>query len=229
MRKPELRYTVTRAHKVIFSKDCDRPFTLWPPDYQPDSLSWFDRYRYGIPRSLSPGASANATPIPSAQPKDWADSNVQALLRSPYRLSRHETENMQVIVEELLGRGFIRSSTSSWAATVLFAPKIDVKLRFCMDFHVLNKQMIWSFFPIPRAEDLIDKTQVSKIFSIIDLWYLYHQFRISEPDITKTAVKNPFGHLEYLVVHFGLTNAPATIQSLCLDTSALYLFTLMTS
>jgi hypothetical protein len=79
---------------------------------------------------------------------------------------------MQVIVEEL---GSIQPSASPRAAPALFAPKKDGKLRFCIDYRVFNEQKVSDDFPILRTEDLIDKTQCSKIFSIIDLWSAYHQ------------------------------------------------------
>jgi len=134
--------------------------------------------------------------------------------RTPYRLSKFETEEMQKIVEELLGQGLIRPSTSPWAAPVLFAPKKDGKLRFCVDYRVLNKQTVRNYFPIPRTEDLIDKTQGARVFSLIDLWSAYHQVLVYPKDVPKTAFITPFGHFEYLVVPFGLTNAPATFQTL---------------
>jgi hypothetical protein len=89
--------------------------------------------------------------------------------RTPYRLSKFESEEMQKIVEELLVQGLIRPSTSPWAAPVLFAPKKDGKLRFCVDYRVLNKQTVRNYFPIPRTEDLIDKTQGARVISLIDL------------------------------------------------------------
>jgi hypothetical protein len=134
--------------------------------------------------------------------------------RSPYRLSAFEEEEVRKTVEELLSQGVIRPSTSPWAAPVLFSPKKDGKLRFCVDYRALNKQNIRNYFPIPRADTLIDRTKGSRIFSVIDLWSAYHQVLVHKRDIPKTAFVTPFGHYEYLVVPFGLTNAPSTFQTL---------------
>ena len=78
----------------------------------------------------------------------------------------------------------------------------------------MNKKTIRNDFPIPHPDTLIDKTRGSKVFSLIDLWSAYHQVRIHEPGILKTAFVTPSGHFEYLVAPFGLTNAPSTWQTL---------------
>ena len=134
--------------------------------------------------------------------------------RVPHRLSRRETELLRVIVEELLSQGFFRRSASPWPGTVFFSPKKDGKLRFCIHYRVFNKQTIRNFFRIPRTEDCIDKTQGSKIFSIIDSWSAYHQILVSEPDFSQTAFSTPSDHLEYVVVPFRLTIVSATFESL---------------
>lgn len=134
--------------------------------------------------------------------------------RAPYRLSKFEADEVEKVVHDLLTQGLIRPSTSPWAAPVLFAPKKDGKLRFCVDYRVLNKQTVRNYFPIPHTDVLIDKTRGSKVFSLIDLWSAYHQIRVHNPDIPKTAFVTPLGHFEYLVVPFGLSNAPSTFQTL---------------
>jgi len=140
--------------------------------------------------------------------------NSKPFSRSPYGLRIYTTENMQVILEELLGQGFIPPSASPWAAPGVSAPKKDGKLRFCIHYRVFNKQTIRNFFRIPRTEDCIDKTQGSKIFSIIDSWSAYHQILVSEPDFSQTAFSTPSDHLEYVVVPFRLTIVSATFESL---------------
>jgi hypothetical protein len=85
---------------------------------------------------------------------------------------------------------------------------------FVCYYHALNKQTIRNYFRIPHTDTLIDKTRGSKVFSLIDLLSAYHQVRIHEPEIPKTAFVTPSGHFEYLVVPFGLTNAPSTFQTL---------------
>jgi len=159
-----------------------------------------------LPKTLPPERSVDhrIDLLPDSRP----------ISRSPYRLSAFEEAEVRKTVEELLSQGVIRPSTSPWAAPVLFSPKKDGKLRFCVDYRALNKQTIRNYFPIPRADTLIDRTKGSRIFSVIDLWSAYHQVLVHKRDIPKTAFVTPFGHYEYLVVPFGLTNAPSTFQTL---------------
>jgi hypothetical protein len=117
-------------------------------------------------------------------------------------------------LEELLKKGYIRPSVSPWGAPVLFFKNKDGTLRLCIDFRQLNKYTINNKYPLPRIDDLIDQLRGEKIFLKIDLRSRYHQVRIKEEDIHKTTFSSQYGHYEFLVVRFGLTNEPTVFMCL---------------
>ncbi|GKB77193.1 putative reverse transcriptase domain-containing protein [Tanacetum coccineum] len=130
--------------------------------------------------------------------------------KSPYRLAPSEMEELSGQLKELQDKGFIRPSSSPWGAPVLFVKKKDGSFRMCIDYRELNKLTIKNRYPLPRIDDLFDQLQGSQYFSKIDLRSGYHQLRVHEDDIPKTAFRTRYGHFEFTVMPFGLTNAPAT-------------------
>jgi hypothetical protein len=126
-----------------------------------------------------PEVSALALPqmLPACPPvkhKIELITSSKPFFRYRNRLSTQENEQMQVVVEELLGQGFIRSIMCFSDAPVQFAPKTDGKLRFCIDYRVLNKQTTRNCHLIPKIIDLNVKTQGSNILSIVNLCSAYH-------------------------------------------------------
>ncbi|GKE95714.1 putative reverse transcriptase domain-containing protein, partial [Tanacetum coccineum] len=117
-------------------------------------------------------------------------------------------------LQELADRGFIRPSTSPWGAPVLFVKKKDISFRMCIDYRELNKLTIKNRYPLPRIDDLFDQLQGSSTYSKIDLRSSYHQLRVRDEDIPKTAFKTRYTHYEFQVMPFGLTNAPAVFMDL---------------
>ncbi|KAJ9546504.1 hypothetical protein OSB04_019047 [Centaurea solstitialis] len=136
------------------------------------------------------------------------------IAKAPYRLAPSELKEMLAQLQELLDKGFIRPSTSPWGAPVLFVKKKDGTMRMCIDYRELNKVTVKNKYPLPRIDDLFDQLQGAKFFSKIDLRSGYHQLKVREGDIPKTAFRTRYGHYEFLVMSFGLTNAPAAFMDL---------------
>jgi hypothetical protein len=112
-------------------------------------------------------------------------------------------------LQELLDKGFIHPSTSPWGCPALFVKKKDESLRLCVDYRPLNAVTIKNKYPLPRIDVLFDHLVGAKVFSKIDLRSGYHQIKIRASDIPKTTFSTRYGLYEYLVMSFGLTNAPA--------------------
>ncbi|KAJ9544983.1 LOW QUALITY PROTEIN: hypothetical protein OSB04_024690 [Centaurea solstitialis] len=136
------------------------------------------------------------------------------IAKTPYRLAPAEMKEMRNQLKELLDKGFIQPSTSPWGAPVLFVKKKDGSFRMCIDYRELNKVTIKNKYPLPRINDLFDQLQGASYFSKIDLRSGYHQLRVREEDVPKTAFRTRYGHYEFLVMPFGLTNAPAAFMDM---------------
>ena len=117
-------------------------------------------------------------------------------------------------LNELLSKGFIKPSLSPWGAPVLFVKKKDGSFRMCIDYRELNKMTVKNRYPLPRIDDLFDQLQGVSYFSKIDMRSGYHQLRVVEEDVPKTAFRTRYGHYEFIVMLFGLTNAPAVFMDL---------------
>ncbi|GJX76248.1 putative reverse transcriptase domain-containing protein [Tanacetum coccineum] len=127
--------------------------------------------------------------------------------RAPYRLAPSEMKELADQLQELSDKGFIRPSSSPWGAPVLFVKKKDGSLRMCIDYRELNKLTVKNRYPLPRIDDLFDQLQGSSVYSKIDLRSGYHQLRVREEDVSKTAFRTRYRHYEFQVMPFGLTNA----------------------
>ena len=132
----------------------------------------------------------------------------------PYRMAPAKLKELKTQLQELVDRGFIRPSILPWGAPVLFVKKKDDTWRLCIDYRQLNKVTIRNRYPLPRIDDLFDQLQGARVFSKIDLRSGYHQLRIRESNIPKTAFRTRYGHYKFLVMSFGLTNAPAAFMDL---------------
>jgi hypothetical protein len=123
-----------------------------------------------------------------------------------YRVSGPELVELKKQIDELFEKGYIRPSTSPWAAPVLFVEKKDGTKRMCIDYRALNEVTVKNKYPLPRIGDLFDQLRGASVFSKIDLRSGYHQLRIRPSDVPKTAFITKYGLYEFMVMSFGLTN-----------------------
>ncbi|GJS23463.1 putative reverse transcriptase domain-containing protein [Tanacetum coccineum] len=134
--------------------------------------------------------------------------------RAPYRLAPSELQELSTQLQELSDKGFIRLSSSPWGAPILFVKKKDGSFRMCIDYRKLNKLTVKNRYPFLRIDDLFDQLQESRVYSKIDLRSGYHQLRVREEYIPKTAFRTRYSHYEFQVMPFRLTNAPAVFMDL---------------
>ncbi|KAL0556138.1 hypothetical protein IC582_004648 [Cucumis melo] len=138
---------------------------------------------------------------------------IAPISQAPYRMAPMELRELKLQLQELVD-GFIRPSASPWGASMLFVKKKDATLRLCIDYRQLNKVTIRNKYPLPRIDDLFDKLHGAFVFSKIDLRSGYHQLKVKESYILKTAFRMRYGHYEFLVIPFRLTNAPVAFMDL---------------
>jgi hypothetical protein len=129
--------------------------------------------------------------------------------KTPYRMPVNELVELKKHIAELQAKGFIRPSASPWGAPMLFVEKKDGTQQMCVDYRLLNEVTMKNKYPLPWIEDLFDQMKRASVFSKIDLRLGYHQLKIWESDILKTAFHTQQGLYEYTVMSFGLMNAPA--------------------
>ena len=132
----------------------------------------------------------------------------------PHRMAPIELQELTVQLQELLDKGFIRPSTSPWGAPVLLAKRKDKTFRLCIDYRQLNRVIIKNRYPLPRIDDLFDQLRGARVCFKIDLRTGYHQLRVREIDIPKTTFRTHYGHFEFTVMPFRLTNVPVAFMYL---------------
>ncbi|KAK1611633.1 hypothetical protein QYE76_035306 [Lolium multiflorum] len=146
------------------------------------------------------------------------------IAKAPYKMGPKELKELKEQLDDLEQKGFIQESISPWGSPVIFVDKRDGGRRMCGDYRNLNNVTIKNKYPLPRIQDIFDQVRGAGVFSKIDLRSGYHQIKIKKEDVPKTTFVSRYGHHEYLVVPFGLTNAPAIFMNLmnkifmpCLD------------
>jgi RNase H-like domain found in reverse transcriptase/Reverse transcriptase (RNA-dependent DNA polymerase)/Integrase zinc binding domain/Retroviral aspartyl protease len=162
-------------------------------------------FRASLPDELPPGRAIEH----EIETGDAAPINTQA-----YPLSSQQLKEQMKQIAELLEKGLIRESTSSWGSPVLFVKKANGGWRMCVDYRGLNIKMHKNTYPLPLIQECIDQMGGATHMSTLDLTSGYWQIRVALKDIAKTAFNTRYGKYEFLVMPFGLTNAPATFQTL---------------
>ncbi|KAL0537403.1 hypothetical protein IC582_026381 [Cucumis melo] len=144
--------------------------------------------------------------LPPLRKIDFAielEPNTAPIFRAPYRMALVKLKELKVQLQKLLDEGFIRPSVSPWGAPVLFVKKKDELMHLCINYRELNKVTVKNRYPLPRIDDLFDQLQGATIFFKIDLRSDYHQLRIRDNDIPKTAFRFRYGHYEFIVSFLG--------------------------
>ncbi|GJS06078.1 putative reverse transcriptase domain-containing protein [Tanacetum coccineum] len=163
------------------------------PTMVPDSEKMMEVFNRGLPRSIKGNVTASKP------------QTLEQAINIDQRLMDQELSNQ---LQELSDQGFIRPSTSPWGAPVLFVKKKDGSFIMCIDYQELNKLNVKNRYSLPRIDELFDQLQGSSVYSKIDLRSGYHQLRVRDEDIPKTAFRTRYRHYEFQVMPFGLTNAP---------------------
>jgi hypothetical protein len=135
-------------------------------------------------------------------------SDIAPISRWSYKMTPKELAELKVQLNELLDNGFIHPSSSPWGCLALFVNKKDQSLRLCVDYRHLNAITVQNKYPLPRIDILVDQLTGAKVFSKVNLHLGYHQIKIQSKDIPETAFSTRYELYEYLVMSFGLTNAP---------------------
>ena len=158
--------------------------------------------------------------LPGLPPKREVDLAIEVLhvttpiSRAPYRMASTKLKELKTQLHELLNKGFIQPSVSPWGEQVLFVKKKDGPLRMCIDYQQINKVVVKNKYPLSGIEDLFYQLKGVSVFSKIDLRSGYYQLQVKDVDVSKTTFRTRYGHYEFSIMLFGLTNASIAFMDL---------------
>ena len=202
---------------IVYESKCQVQLAGWLASL---TLEDEERLDLELPRIVCEYVDVFPDELPGLPPQRVVDFGIELhpgtspISMAPHRMAPVELQELRVQLQELLDKGFIRPSTSPWAAPVLFAKKKDKTLRLCIDYRQLNRVTIKNRYPLPRIDDLFNQLRGARVYSKIDLRTSYHQLRVREIDIPKIAFRTRYGHFEFTVMPFEMTNAPTTFMDI---------------
>ena len=216
--------------RVVFQRDKHDifPRTVYESKGQGQLAGWLasltledeERSDLDLPRVVCEYVDVFSDELPGLPPHRDVDFGIElhpgtsTISMTPHRMAPVELQELRVQLQGLLDKGFMKLSTSPWGAPVLFTKKKGKTLRLCVDYRQWNRVMIQNQYLLPRTDDLFDQLRGARVYFKIDLHTGYHQLRVRDTDIPKTAFRTRYGHFEFTVMPFGLTNAPAAFMDL---------------